>query len=81
MAATQKIKKWGNSLAVRIPRDAAQRAGLREGDSVAVSASAGKLTVARKAREIRIEDLVKQMTPQNQPELIDWGPPVGKEIW
>ena len=81
MAKPQKIAKWGNSLAVRIPREAAERAGLREGDSVAVSASAGKLVLARKTRRYRIEDFLKHMTPENQPDLVDWGPPVGKEFW
>lgn len=81
MAKAQKIAKWGNSLALRIPRETAKRAGIDAGDEVAVSASAGKLIVARKKRKYRIEDLVKQMTPENQPELIDWGPPAGKEFW
>lgn len=79
--ATQKVRKWGNSLAVRIPREAAARAGLREGDSVAISASSGKVVLARKKRELRIEDLVGLMTPENQPELVEWGPPLGKEFW
>ena len=81
MATTQKVRKWGNSLAVRIPREAAERAGLRGGDSVAVSASSGKLTLARKPKRLSIDDLLDRMTPENQPEVIDWGPPVGKEIW
>lgn len=81
MAKGQRIAKWGNSLALRIPREAAERAGIGAGDEVAVSASAGKLTVVRKKRQYRIEDLVKQMTPETQPDLIDWGPPVGKEFW
>ncbi len=81
MASTQKVRKWGNSLAVRIPSEAAERAGIREGDTIAVSASPGKLTVARAPRKYRIQDLVKQMKPENQPELVDWGPPVGKEFW
>lgn len=81
MAKSQKIARWGNSLAVRIPREAAERSGMRAGDDVAISASAGKLTVVRRKRQYKIEDLVKQMTPENQPELIDRGPPVGKEFW
>ena len=81
MAATQKLRKWGNSLAVRIPREAAERAGLAVGDTVAVSASPGKVTVARKRHDYRIEDFVKRMTPENQPELIDWGARRGKEFW
>ncbi len=81
MAKAQKISKWGNSLALRIPREAADRAGLSEGDDVAIRASVGRLTVLRKARKYRIEDFVKEMTRATEPELVDWGPSVGKEIW
>ncbi len=81
MAKPQKISKWGNSLAVRIPQDVAERAGIRAGDEVAVTASSGKLTVMRKKQGYRIEDFVKRMTPEARPELADWGPPRGKEFW
>jgi antitoxin MazE len=81
MSAMQKVRKWGNSLAVRIPREAAERAGIHEGDSVAVTATNDGVTFARKRRQYRMEDFAKRMTPENQPELVDWGPPVGKEFW
>jgi antitoxin MazE len=81
MAKPQKIAKWGNSLAVRIPREAAEQAGFHEGDDIAINAAGGKLTVVRRKRKYRIEDFLDQMTPDRQPELIDWGPPVGKEVW
>ena len=81
MTKPQKIAKWGNSLALRIPREAAERAGIRAGDEVAVAASTGKLTVTRRKRAYRIEDFVKRMKPETEPEFVDWGPPVGKEVW
>ncbi|HEY4113854.1 MAG TPA: AbrB/MazE/SpoVT family DNA-binding domain-containing protein [Rhizomicrobium sp.] len=77
----QKACKWGNSLAVRIPRDAAARAGIEPGDSLSLSVAPGKITFVKGRRPLRIEDLLDKMTPENQPEFIDWGPPRGKEFW
>lgn len=81
MAKAQKICKWGNSLAVRIPRKLADQAGLSEGLDVEVRASEGKLIVAPKIPEYDIRALVKKITKENRHELVDWGPPVGKEFW
>jgi antitoxin MazE len=77
----QKVQKWGNSLAVRIPQTLAEQAGLSEGSSIVVRVDEGKLVISRKRRKYRLDDLLDQITPENRPELIDWGPPVGKEIW
>jgi len=81
MPKSLKIRKWGNSLALRIPQALAEQAGFAEGSSVVARVDEGKLVISRKRRRYRIEDLLDQITPENQPELIDWGPPVGKEIW
>jgi len=36
------IKKWGNSLAVRLPKKAADRAGIREGSEVVIDESGAR---------------------------------------
>ncbi len=46
MAKSQKIQKWGNSLALRIPQVLAEQAGLSEGTSVFVRLDAGKLVIS-----------------------------------
>lgn len=81
MSKVQKVRKWGNSLAVRIPQALAEEAGLAEGSPVSVRIDDGKLVISRKVRKYRLDDLLDQITPENQPEVIDWGPPMGKEIW
>ncbi len=81
MAKAQKIAKWGNSLAVRIPRKLADQAGLAEGSAVELQARDGRLTVVPKTPEYDIRKLVKKITKKNRQELVDWGPPVGKEFW
>jgi antitoxin MazE len=81
VAKSQKIQKWGNSLAVRIPQVLAEQAGLAEGTSVFVRMDDGKLVISRERRKYRLDDLLDRITPENRPEVVDWGPPVGKEIW
>jgi len=81
MAKSQKIAKWGNSLAVRIPRKLADEAGLSEGAAVELKSVAGKLIVEPKAPEYDIRKLVRKISKKNRHELIDWGPPVGEEFW
>jgi antitoxin MazE len=49
-----RISKWGNSLAVRLPREVAEQLGLKLGDEVELQAGEGKvLTVSTKEAERR----------------------------
>ncbi len=79
---TQTISKWGNSLAVRIPAGAADSVGLSEGSEVEITVRAGALIVKpSRKRRYELMELIDQITPENRHELIDWGTPVGKEVW
>jgi antitoxin MazE len=74
------IAKWGNSLAVRIPRNVVRDAGLREGERIEVSVSRDGAVILRRARRAaRLADLVARITPENRHGESDWGPPVGNE--
>jgi antitoxin MazE len=75
------IGKWGNSLAVRIPRPFAKDLGLKEGMEVEVSVSDGKLQLCPAREQFTLDELVAQITPENLHEETDWGPPVGRESW
>jgi antitoxin MazE len=78
------LARWGNSLAVRIPKEALKRADLREGDSLVLSASkAGeiRLKTKRRRRELTLKQMLDQITPENMHGEVDWGAPVGKEVW
>jgi antitoxin MazE len=79
---TTTIRKWGNSLGVRIPRDIAEDAGLSEGKEVMLEKRDGRLTLRPVARnKVSLDALVRKMTPHNQHVEIEWGKPRGKEIW
>jgi len=76
-----RIAKWGNSLAVRIPKDCAAELGLTEGGAVELTVAHHQLIVDPVPREYSIEELVAGITPDNLHAETDWGSPVGKEAW
>jgi len=77
-----RIQKWGNSLAVRIPRPFAEESNLHEDSAVDISLRNGKLVVAPlQEQEFTLEHLVKGITPQNRHTEIETGEAIGNEIW
>jgi antitoxin MazE len=75
------IQKWGNSLAVRLPKALADEAQLGEGVRVElVSTTEGVLLKAKRRRRYRLSDLLAGITQNNPHPETDWGPSVGKEI-
>jgi antitoxin MazE len=73
------IVKWGNSLAVRIPKPLAEEAGVREGDAIVIEATEGLINLRPKKRVPTLRELVAQITPDNLYEEVRTGPVRGKE--
>jgi antitoxin MazE len=77
-----RVQKWGNSLALRIPRPFAEEANLQENSAVDVSIRSGKLVVVPiQEPELTLEAFVEKITPENRHEEIETGAPIGAEIW
>jgi antitoxin MazE len=77
-----RIQKWGNSLALRIPRPFAMEANLAEDSAVDLSVRNGKLVVVPVIEpDLSLDDLVKRITPRNRHAEIETGEPVGNEAW
>ena len=76
-----KIKKWGNSFGVRIPKNFVDDLKLENAD-VSVSMVGSSIVIEPiKVRPIyTLENLVSKMTKHNQHPEIDWGEDVGEEI-
>ena len=72
--------KWGNSLAVRIPKPVAEAAKLKEGDSLEIEAAEGRVELRRASRMPTLAKLVSQITPENRYAEISSGAAVGKEV-
>lgn len=76
------IRRWGNSLAVRIPKVLAEEVGLYEDSPVELSLKEGRLIVAPIVEpRYELETLLEQVTPQNLHREIDTGEVVGVEGW
>lgn len=77
-----KIAKWGNSYAVRIPKGILNDSGLKQGSLVNIISEKGGLSLRPiKKKVYSLKELVKKITPENRHEEVDWGGPVGNEIW
>lgn len=77
-----RIQKWGNSLALRIPKPFAEEARLAEDSTVDVTVRNGKLVVvAVEEPEETLETLVSRITTTNRHGETDTVNPVGNEIW
>jgi antitoxin MazE len=75
------VSKWGNSLGVRIPKAAADAAGLSAGASVEVKVARGSVVIALARHEYSLEELTAAITRQNRHGEADWGSPAGNESW
>ena len=76
------IKKWGNSLALRIPKSLAQEAGLHYELSVELSLVDGKLVIAPiEHPKPDLETMLAQITEDTLHSEVTFGPAVGKEVW
>ena len=75
------VSKWGNSRALRIPKELALEAGLDFGGKVELILEDGQLRIVPVAApRYTLEELVAQITPENRHDEWDTGPPVGKEV-
>jgi antitoxin component of MazEF toxin-antitoxin module len=73
-----RVSKWGNSLAIRLPRAAVKSLRVHEGEQVELSIKGDRLEIRAARPRYRLADLLGEITPDNQPEAMDF-PPVGEE--
>lgn len=76
------VQKWGNSLALRIPRSVAKDIHLHQGSVVDVTLVAGKIVVKpRRQQHYALAQLLREVTKHNRHAAHDWGGRVGQEVW
>lgn len=77
-----KVQKWGNSLALRIPRSFAMDARLKQDSVVEISLVDGKLVIKPvSTRSYQLKKLVAKMSAENMHQEVVTGKPTGKEVW
>lgn len=79
------LRKWGNSIGLRIPTGLLAELDLSENSAVDLRVEDGKLIVAPKQQRRKwkysLEELLAGVTEENIHPETDWGSPVGDETW
>lgn len=76
------VKKWGNSASVRIPASVMAAASLHIDQLVDIREDKGRIVIEPVSTPVYdLDALLAQMTPDNFPDDMDFGSPVGNEIW
>jgi len=77
-----RVQKWGNSLALRIPKAFADEVGLQKETPVEVSLADGKIVVTPVTKsKLTLEQLLSKVTKENLHHEVDTGSAVGNETW
>jgi antitoxin MazE len=74
------IRKWGNSLGIRIPNNIAKNKTLRDGVSVEITDTENGILISPK-RKTTLSEMLGQITVENIHGEIETGAVVGNEIW
>ncbi len=76
-----RVKKWGNSKAVRLPKYIVEETGITENDRVELYVHDGNIVIVPEKKHIMLEDRVAEYKGSYRPGEWDTGKPEGDEIW
>lgn len=79
-----KVQKWGNSQGLRLTKALLQEVQIHVGDEVNVSVQKGRIIIepVTKVRgRYDLKELVAKMPQEYHVEEVNWGEPIGKEVW
>ena len=77
-----RIQKWGNSLALRIPKSFATEVGLQRETAIEISLADGKLVITPVAKpKLTLKQLLAKVTKENLHHEVNTGHAVGNETW
>ena len=83
MIITQKVQKWGNGTAIRLPKKVLDEAnlGINQVLEITLSGKSILLTPIKTKKSLTLDSILDGVTPDMVGGELDWGPAVGKEIW
>jgi len=74
------VKKWGNSLGIRIPSLIVRELSLKDGSFVDIN-DKGKVIIIKPIQKNKLSEMLSNINEHNIHKEIETGDPVGKEIW
>ncbi len=75
------IQKWGNSLAIRIPKAFADEIGLDQGSEIDIQIVDGQIVIKPVKKPTYVETLLSHVTEDNLHAEVDTGTATGDEVW
>ena len=76
------IKKWGNSLALRIPKLLAEQLNIKTDTEVEIAVEDGQMVIRPLPEPtLTLEELLAQITDENLHKEVETGTAVGGEVW
>lgn len=77
-----RVSKWGNSLAIRLPKAVAASLNVQEGQAVDLTIEGDAVIIRSRRPSYLIEELTAEMRPGAEPDPFDGmdAPPVGREL-
>lgn len=78
------VRKSGSGASVRIPASVMAAAALRVDQEVDIREDGGRVViepVVAPTQPPTLDELLDAMRPETFHDLVDWGPPVGNEVW
>ncbi len=77
-----RVRKWGNSAAVRIPASVMRAARLHPDEAVEVREEAGRIVIEPARQKVfDLNALLKGISQKNLHRAVESGPAVGNEVW
>ena len=77
------IVKWGNSQGVRLPKHLLESANINEQDTLEIVTEKQSIII-KKCTQPSYKSIRERFQGFSEPyeeEMVDWGRPMGKEIW
>jgi antitoxin MazE len=74
------IKKWGNSLGIRIPKFIVKELSLKDGSSVEIEDKEGQIIIHPKNVK-NLHELLQKINKTNIHSEVETNGPIGQEIW
>lgn len=78
---TTNIQKWGNSQGVRIPKIILELLEWKDNEELSISTECDKIIIQKAKSPLTLSDVFKDYNEDYKPETINWGKPVGGEVW
>ena len=75
------VAKWGNSLAIRIPKNIADKINLKEGTAISIDVNDNNIVITPTKPKYSLEELLAGASSEDFDGEYDWGEPVGEEVW